>query len=105
MLAGIKAVFGSVQSLGESDFTEDLEKLDKPTLVLHGNDDQVVPIDISGRRTVELVKDARLVEVKGGPHGMYTTHKDLINTELLKFFQEGGTAPGTRRETAAAGRA
>ena len=61
-----------------------------PTLVLHGDDDQIVPIDITGRRTVKLVKDARLVEVKGAPHGMCTTHKDRINAELLKFFQEPG---------------
>ena len=104
MLAGITGVYGSVKSLGESDFTDDLKKFDKPTLVLHGDDDQIVPIDITGRRTVKLVKDARLVEVKGAPHGMYTTHKDLINAELLKFFQEAGAA-GTKRETTAAGRA
>ena len=105
MLAGLEAVYGSVKSLGESDFTDDLRKLDVPTLVLHGDDDQIVPIDITGRRTVKLVKGAKLVEVKGGPHGMCTTHKDLINAELLKFFQEGGAATGTKRETATSGRA
>jgi non-heme chloroperoxidase len=105
MLAGIKAVYGSVKSLGESDFTEDLKKFDVPTLVLHGDDDQIVPIDFTGRRTPKLVKDAKLVEVEGAPHGMCTTHKDLINAELLKFFQEGGAATGTRRVKAAAGRA
>jgi non-heme chloroperoxidase len=105
MLAGIEAVYGSVKSLGESDFTEDLRKFDAPTLVLHGDDDQIVPIDFTGRQTPKLVKGARLVEVKGAPHGMCTTHKDLINAELLKFFQEGGTATGGKREKAAAGRA
>jgi non-heme chloroperoxidase len=105
MLAGIEAVYGSVKSLGESDFTEDLRKCDVPTLVLHGDDDQIVPIDFTGRQTPKLVKGARLVEVKGAPHGMCTTHKDLINAELLKFFQEGGTATGGKREKAAAGRA
>jgi non-heme chloroperoxidase len=105
MLAGIEGVYGSVKSLGESDFTEDLKKFDIPTLVLHGDDDQIVPIDFTGRQTPNLVKGARLVEVKGAPHGMCTTHKDLINAELLKFFQEGGTATGTKREKAGAGRA
>jgi non-heme chloroperoxidase len=104
MLAGIEGVYGSVKSLGESDFTEDLKKFDIPTLVLHGDDDQIVPIDFTGRQTPNLVKGARLVEVKGAPHGMCTTHKDLINAELLKFFQEGRTATGTKREKAAAGR-
>jgi non-heme chloroperoxidase len=105
MMAGLKAVYGSVKSLGESDFTDDLRKFDVPTLVLHGDDDQIVPIDATGRRTVKLVKDAKLIEVEGGPHGMCTTHKDRINAELLKFFQDGGAATGVRQETAAAGRA
>ena len=104
MMAGLAAVYGSVKSLGESDFTADLKEFDVPTLVLHGDDDQIVPIDISGRQTVKLVKGARLVEFKGAPHGMFTTHKDLVNAELLKFFQEDGAATDTKREKATAGR-
>ena len=94
----MKGAYDCIKAFSETDFTDDLKKFDMPTLILHGDDDQIVPIDITGRRTVKLVKDARLVEVKGAPHGMYTTHKDLINAELLKFFQEAGVA-GTKRET------
>src|SRR5262245_6355042 len=101
MLAGLKAVYDSVKSLSESDFTDDLRKFDVPTLLLHGDDDQIVPIDAASRRAVKLLKEAKLIEVQGGPHGMITTHKDRINAELLKFFQEGGTAIGARRDTAA----
>ena len=105
-MAGLKAVYGCIKAFSaRRDFTDDLKKFDVPTLILHGDDDQIVPIDATGRRTVTLVKDAKLIEVEGAPHGMCTTHKDRINTELLKFFQDGGAATGARRETAAAGRA
>jgi non-heme chloroperoxidase len=67
--------------------TEDLKKFDVPTLVLHGDDDQIVPIADSGALTAKLVKGAKLVVVEGAPHGMCTTLKDRINQELLRFIK------------------
>jgi non-heme chloroperoxidase len=67
--------------------TEDLKKFDVPTLVLHGDDDQIVPFADAGALTAKIVKDAKLVVVKGAPHGMCTTLKDRVNQELLGFFK------------------
>jgi non-heme chloroperoxidase len=66
---------------------EDLKKFDVPTLVLHGNDDQIVPIADAGMLTAKIVKNAKLVVVEGAPHGMCTTMKDRINQELLSFIE------------------
>jgi non-heme chloroperoxidase len=105
MWSGLKASYDCLEAISETDFTEDLRRFDVPTLMLHGDDDQVVPIDISSRRSVKLVKNARLVVYEGAPHGMCTTHKDRVNEELLGFFNEGKTTgEAARREPAAVGR-
>ena len=98
MLGGLKNQYDTVTALAETDFTEDLKKFDVPTLILHGDDDQIVPIDASARASVKLVKGARLVVYEGAPHGMCSTLKDRVNQELLAFFKE----PAGRREEALA---
>ena len=87
MIAGHKAVYDCIEAFSETDFTEDLKKFDVPTLVLHGDDDQIVPIGASAILSSRLVKGATLRVIPGAPHGMCSTLKDLINTELLTFFQ------------------
>jgi non-heme chloroperoxidase len=87
MQAGHKATFDSIKAFSESNFVEDLKKFDKPTLVIHGTDDQIVPIETTARATVKLVKNARLIEYAGGPHGITDTHKDRLNNDLLEFIQ------------------
>jgi len=85
MMAGMPASYFCIKAFSETDMTDDLKKFDIPTLVLHGNDDQIVPIADSGLLTAKLVKNVKLVVVEGGPHGMCTTMKDRINQELLTF--------------------
>jgi non-heme chloroperoxidase len=92
MLAGHKAVFDCIKAFSETDFTEDLKKFDVPTLVLHGDDDQIVPIGASAMLSSKLIKDAILKVVPGAPHGMCSTHKDQINRELLTFFERSKSA-------------
>jgi non-heme chloroperoxidase len=84
-LASLPAVTVGTRAFSETDFTEDLKKIDVPTLVLHGDDDQIVPIGISAMLSSKLVKGARLKVYKGAPHGMCTTIKDEINKDLLEF--------------------
>ncbi len=103
MWCGLKAAYDCIKAFSETDFTEDLKKFDVPTFLIHGDDDQIVPIDASARQSVKLVKNARLVVYEGAPHGLGTTHKDRVNQELLAFFKEGKPADeASRRETAAA---
>ena len=105
VLAGHKAVFDCIKAFSETDFTEDLKQFDVPTLILHGDDDQIVPIDASARLSVKLVKNARLVVYAGAPHGMCSTLKDRVNQELLAFFQEPVVArQGQEAATSGAGR-
>jgi non-heme chloroperoxidase len=87
MLAGHKAVYDCVKQFSESDFTENLKKFDVPTLILHGDDDQIVPIDDSARLSAKLVEGAILKVIPGAPHGMCSTLKDQINADLLAFFE------------------
>lgn len=87
MMGGAKSTFDSIEAFSATDFRPDLAKFDVPTLVIHGDDDQVVPFDISGRAAAELVKDAKLIVYKGAPHGLSDTHKDRLNQDLLKFLQ------------------
>lgn len=86
--AGHKNAYDCIKAFSETDFHEDLKKVDVPTLVIHGDDDQVVPIDGAGRKTAKLVKGARIIEYKGGPHGITDTHKDRLNNDLLAFLRE-----------------
>jgi len=85
MLCGHKAAYDCIKAFSETDFTEDLKKIDVPTLILHGDDDQVVPIADSALVSAKLVKGAELKVIPGAPHGMCSTHKDAINAELLAF--------------------
>jgi non-heme chloroperoxidase len=87
MVAGHKATFDSIKAFSESNFVEDLKKIDKPTLVIHGDDDQIVPIETTGRATAKLVPGATLIEYAGGPHGITDTHKDRLNQDLLAFIR------------------
>jgi non-heme chloroperoxidase len=101
MMGGLKNEYDCIKAFSETDFTEDLKKFDVPTLILHGDDDQIVPIDDSARLTAKLVKDAKLVVYEGAPHGMCSTLKDRVNRELLGFFREG--APARKEEVATSG--
>jgi non-heme chloroperoxidase len=87
MLAGHKAVFDCIKAFSETDFTEDLKKFDVPTLILHGDDDQIVPIGASAMLSCKLVRGATLKVYPGAPHGMCSTLKDQVNAELLTFFK------------------
>ncbi len=88
MQGGHKNTYDSIKAFSETDFTEDLKKIDKPTLVIHGDDDQIVPIDISGRASAKLVKGAQLKVYEGAPHGITDTHKDRLNADLLAFIRQ-----------------
>jgi non-heme chloroperoxidase len=88
MQAGLKAAYDCIKAFSETDFTEDLKKIDVPTLILHGDDDQIVPIADSALLSAKLVKGATLKIIPGAPHGMCATLKDEINAELLGFFKQ-----------------
>ena len=87
MMCGFPGSYFCIKAFSETDLTEDLKQFDVPTLIIHGDDDQIVPIDDSARLSAKIVKNATLKVVPGAPHGLCTTHKDLINTELLAFFK------------------
>jgi non-heme chloroperoxidase len=103
MLAGFKAIYDCIKAFSETDFTEDLKKFDVPTLVIHGDDDQIVPIGAAGLLSSKLIKNARLEIYKGAPHGLCSTLKDRVNQDLLAFFQEA-SAERPQAELAGAGR-
>ncbi len=88
MMAGHKAVYDCVKAFSETDFTEDLKKFDIPTLIMQGDDDQIVPIADASLLSAKLVKGAKLKVYPGAPHGLCSTLKDQINAELLAFFKE-----------------
>lgn len=87
MMGGTKAHYDCIKAFSETDFTEDLRKIDVPVLVMHGDDDQIVPIADSALLTIKLLKRGELKVYKGFPHGMATTHADVINADLLAFFK------------------
>jgi non-heme chloroperoxidase len=87
MICGLVAAYECIKAFSETDFTEDLKKFDVPTLVLHGDDDQIVPIGASAMLSSKLIKGATLKVYPGAPHGMCSTLKDQVNAELLEFFQ------------------
>ena len=87
MWCGLKAAYDCIKAFSETDMTEDLKMFDVPTLILHGDDDQIVPIADSAMLSAKLVKGATLKIIPGAPHGMCSTHKDQINAELLAFFK------------------
>jgi non-heme chloroperoxidase len=87
MMGGHKNTYDCIKAFSETDFTGDLKKIDVPTLVIQGDDDQIVPIDASGRASAKLVKNAELIVYAGAPHGLMDTHKDKLNADLLAFIK------------------
>jgi non-heme chloroperoxidase len=87
MQGGLKNELDSIKAFSETDFTEDLKKFDVPTLIIHGDDDQIVPIAASAMLSSKLVKNAKLKIYPGGPHGLADTHKDQLNADLLAFLK------------------
>ncbi|GJH24174.1 alpha/beta fold hydrolase [Caballeronia novacaledonica] len=90
MMGGAKAQYDCIKAFSETDFTEDLKKIEVPVLVMHGDDDQIVPYPDSAPLSIKLLKNARLKTYEGYPHGMFTTHADEINAEILKFVEGEG---------------
>jgi non-heme chloroperoxidase len=87
MQAGLKGAFDCIKVFSETDHTEDLKKFDVPTLIIHGDDDQIVPIGASAMLSSKIVKGSTLKVYPGAPHGLPTTHKDQVNTDLLAFLK------------------
>jgi non-heme chloroperoxidase len=96
MMAGFPACYFCIKAFSETDTTEDLKRFDVPTLILHGDDDQIVPIGAAAMMSSKIVKDAKLKVYKGAPHGMCTTLKDQVNEELLAFIR----APAAKAKAA-----
>jgi non-heme chloroperoxidase len=89
MQGGIKNSYESVKAFSETQFHDDLKKFDIPTLLMHGEDDQIVPINISSRKSAKLIKDVTEIYYPGLPHGLTATHPDIVNRDLLAFCQQG----------------
>jgi len=88
MMGGFNAIYDCIKAFSETDFREDLKKFNIPTLIIHGDDDQIVPIDISGKLSVKMIKDAQLKVYPGAPHGLCSTLKDKVNVDLLEFIKK-----------------
>ena len=89
MQSGLKNAYESIKAFSETDFTEDLKKFDVPTLVMHGEDDQIVPVKDSARKSARLIKGAKEIYYPGAPHGLTATLQDQVNADLLAFLQPG----------------
>src|SRR5205814_7602953 len=87
MQAGAKNAYESIKAFSETDFTEDLKGFDVPTLVLHGEDDQIVPVKDSARKSAKLIKGAQEIYYPGAPHGLTATHHNQVNADLLEFLK------------------
>jgi non-heme chloroperoxidase len=87
MQAGLKNAYESIKAFSETDFTEDLKKFDVPTLVMHGEDDQIVPVKDSAKKSAKLIKGAKEIYYPGRPHGLTATHQDEVNADLLEFLK------------------
>ena len=87
MQAGLRNAYDSIKAFSETDFTEDLKKFDVPTLVMHGEDDQIVPVKDSARKSARLIKGAKEIYYPGAPHGLTATHQDQVNADLLVFLR------------------
>jgi non-heme chloroperoxidase len=90
MQAGLLNAYESIKAFSETDFTEDLKKMDIPTLVMHGEDDQIVPVKDSAKKSAKLIKGAKEIYYPGAPHGLTATHQDLVNSDLLSFLKDEG---------------
>jgi non-heme chloroperoxidase len=99
MMGSAKAQHEGIKAFSETDFTDDLKIINVPTLVMHGDDDQIVPIADSALLSAKLLKQGTLKVYKGFPHGMCTTHSDMVNPDLLAFIKDG--AAGMRTSQAA----
>lgn len=88
MLGGFKGTYDCIKALSESDFREDLKKFDIPTLIIQGDDDQIISINITGLLSAKMIKNATLKVYPGAPHGLYSTLKDQVNTDLLEFIKK-----------------
>jgi non-heme chloroperoxidase len=98
MQVGLVGAYECIKAFSETEFTEDLKKFDIPTLIIHGDDDQIVPINTGGLRSAKLIKGATLKVYKGAPHGLMTTNKEQFNADLLEFArQESETAETATR--------
>jgi non-heme chloroperoxidase len=86
MQAGLKNAYESIKAFSETDFTEDLKKMDVPTLVMHGEDDQIVPVNDSAKKSARLIKGAKEIYYPGAPHGLTATHQHQVNADLLNFL-------------------
>jgi non-heme chloroperoxidase len=89
MMTGMPASYFCIKAFSETDLTEDLKKVEVPTLIIHGDDDQIVPIAASAMLSSKIIKNAKLVVYEGGSHGICTTEKDRVNADLLAFIKEG----------------
>ena len=87
MQAGLRNAYESIKAFSETDFTGDLKEIDVPTLVLHGEDDQIVPVNDSARKSARLIRNVKDVYYPGAPHGLTATHQDRVNAELLAFLR------------------
>lgn len=87
MMGGAKAQYDSIKAFSETDFTEDLKAIQQPVLVIHGEEDQIVPIDNTARRAVKFLPNAQLITHPGLSHGLFATHPDRINADLLRFVE------------------
>jgi len=101
MQAGHKNTFDCIKAFSETDFTEDLKKFDVPTLIIHGDDDQIVPIAAAGRASAKLIKNSILKVYAGAPHGLLDTHKEKLNADLLAFL--GGDKPVSKSKKGGSG--
>jgi non-heme chloroperoxidase len=99
MMGGHKNGYDCIKAFSETDFTEDLKRFDVPTLIIHGDDDQVVPIDIAGRRSAKLVKNATLKVYPGGAHALGDTAKDELNADLLEFARSRRVASAAAKRS------
>lgn len=102
MMGGTKAHYDCIKAFSETDFTEDLKAIGVPVLVMHGEDDQIVPIADSAHKSIKLLKHGTLKTYPGLPHGMCTTHPAIVNPDLLAFIREAVSAPEGGTITAAA---
>jgi non-heme chloroperoxidase len=87
MQAGLKNAYESIKAFSETDFTEDLKKFDVPTLVMHGEDDQIVPVKDAAKKSARLIKGAKEIYYPGAPHGLTATLQDRVNADLLSFLK------------------
>jgi len=95
MQVGLKGAYDCIKAFSETDFTEDLKKFDVPTLIIHGDDDQIVPIGASAYHAAEFVRNSQLTVYPGAPHGLTTTHKNEFNADLLAFIKSGAREPAS----------